>query len=186
MQQDVRHRTQAELDAALETIRAAPRDAGVIELITRRPQKDAREVLEEATLDPALGLVGDSWIRRKARTTPDGTPDPEQQLTLMNARSIAAIAGAREHWPPAGDQLFVDFDLGLEHLPPGTELVAGTAVLAVSATPHTGCAKFTARYGSAATRWVNTEVGRGLNLRGINARIVSGGVVRRGDAIRKR
>jgi MOSC domain-containing protein YiiM len=184
--QGVRHRTQSELDAALETIRAAPRGVGVVELIVRRPERDARAVLDEATLDPALGLVGDNWRERPSRSATDGSPDPERQVTLMSARVIAAIAGPRERWPLAGDQLFVDLDLGLENLPAGTELVVGTAVLAVSAVPHTGCAKFTARYGSDATRWVNTDIGRSLNLRGINARIVSGGVVRRGDAIRKR
>ncbi|HWO18476.1 MAG TPA: hypothetical protein VNO30_06855 [Kofleriaceae bacterium] len=185
-QQDEQFRTQAELDAALESVRGAPRAVGVVEMIVRRPERDAREVLEEAIVDPALGLVGDNWRERPSRSASDGSPDPERQLTLMSARAIAAIAGGRERWPLAGDQLFVDLDLGLENLPAGTELVAGTAVLVVSAVPHTGCAKFTARFGSDATRWVNTDIGRSLSLRGINARIVSGGVVRRGDAIRKR
>ena len=142
-------------------------------------------MLEEATLDPAVGLVGDNWRERRARTTPDGSPDPERMLTLMSTRAIAAIAGDPGRWPLAGDQLYVDLDLGLENLPAGTRLAVGTAVLEVSAAPHTGCAKFTERFGSEATRWVNTQAGRSLNLRGINARVVTGGVVRRGDAIRK-
>lgn len=184
--QNIRPRTEQELEAALASIRAAPRDVGVVELIARRPARGEREVLAAATLDPARGLVGDNWHARPARGRTDGAPDLERQIAVMGARAAAAVAGARELWPLAGDQLYVDLDLGGENLPAGTELVVGTAVIAVSAAPHTGCAKFTARFGSAAARWVNTPAGRALNLRGINARIVTGGVVRPGDAIRKR
>lgn len=183
--QPIRHRSEAELEAALDAIRAAPRDVGVVELIVRRPAIDARELLEEATIDPAVGLVGDTWHVRPSSKTPDGSPHPEKQVTLMGVRAIAAVAGVRVHWPIAGDQLFVDLDLGLENLPPGTRLAAGTAILEVSAAPHTGCAKFTERFGSAASRWLNTPTGRSLNLRGINAKVIAGGIVRVGDPIRK-
>jgi MOSC domain-containing protein YiiM len=184
--QDIRHRTEQELEAALDAIRAAPRDAGVVELIARRPTHGEREVLEEATLDPALGLVGDSWHVRPSRHTPDNSPDPERQLTLMSARAVAAVAGERAAWSLAGDQLYVDLDLGGENLPAGTRLSAGTAVLVVTAAPHTGCDKFTARFGSAASRWLNTPAGRALKLRGIYARVLEGGVIRRGELLRKR
>jgi len=184
--ENARLSTEQELEAALASIRAAPRDAGVVELIVRRPDRGEREVLAQATLDPALGLVGDNWHARPARGRADGSPDLERQITVMGARAVAAVAGDRARWPLAGDQLYVDLDLGRENLPAGTELVVGTAVIAVSAAPHPGCDKFTARFGSAAARWVNTPAGRALNLRGINARIVTGGVVRPGDAIRKR
>jgi MOSC domain-containing protein YiiM len=184
--QEIRFRSEQELEAALDAIRGAPREAGVVELITRRPTYGEREVVDEASLDRVLGLVGDNWHMRPSRRTTDGSPDPERQLTLMSSRAIAALAGELEHWPIAGDQLYVDLDLGLENLPAGTQLAVGTAVLEVSVAPHTGCDKFTARFGSAASRWLNTAAGRSLNLRGINARVVTGGVVRRGDAIRKR
>jgi hypothetical protein len=145
--QPIPHRTAAELEATLDTIRAAPRDVGVVELIVRRPAVGEREILEEATIDPAVGVVGDTWNVRPSSKTPDRSPHPEKQVTLMGVRAIAAVAGDREHGPMAGDQLFVDLDLGLENLPPGTRLAAGTAVLEVSAAPHTGCAKFTERFG---------------------------------------
>jgi len=103
----------------------------------------------------------------------------------MNVRAIAAIDDDRERWPLAGDQLFVDFDLSEANLPAGTKLALGDAVLEISATPHTGCAKFTERFGSDATKWVNTGVGRELRLRGVNAKILSGGVIRRGDRLRR-
>src|SRR5947208_1605346 len=48
---EVRHLTMAELHAGLEAIRQAPKDHGVLELIVRRPQRDAREVLAEGKLD---------------------------------------------------------------------------------------------------------------------------------------
>lgn len=174
--------TLAELEAKLEHVRASPRDAGRIEMIVRRPAAGEREMLDEAELDRERGLVGDRWISKPSRHTPDGSPNPEQMLTLMNARAIAALAG-RERWPIAGDQLFVDFDLAEASLPPGTRLAIGTAVIEISKKPHTGCAKFTERFGSDATKWVNSEAGRALHLRGVNARIVTSGTVRVGDAI---
>jgi MOSC domain-containing protein YiiM len=51
--------------------------------------------------------------------------------------------------------------------------------------PHTGCGKFARRFGVEALKFVNSGVGRELNLRGRNARIVTGGTVRTGDTVRK-
>lgn len=174
--------TLAELHAKLDHIRASPRDAGRIELIVRRPAAGEREVLAVAELDHERGLLGDRWVATPSKHTADGSPNPEQMLTLMNARAIAALAD-RDRWPIAGDQLFVDLDLAEATLPPGTRLSIGTAVIEISSKPHTGCAKFTERFGSDATKWVNSEAGRALHLRGVNARIVASGTVRVGDAI---
>ena len=57
----VKHLSTAALEAGLDTIRQAPKDNGVLELIVRRPMTDQREVLEEGRLDLAEGLVGDNW-----------------------------------------------------------------------------------------------------------------------------
>lgn len=172
-----------QLDASLDHIRAAPKDLGTIELIARRPAVGTREILDVATFSLEVGLVGDGWPRRPSKKT--GAPNLEQQVTLMNARAIAAIVPARAEWPGAGDQLYVDFDLSAENTPPGTRLQVGSAVLEVSAHPHLGCAKFTTRFGSDATKWVNSDVGKSLNLRGINARVIVAGEARTGDAIVK-
>ena len=172
-----------DLDAALELIRAAPKDQGTIELIARRPATGTREIVDRARFSLELGLVGDGWRRRPSKKT--GAPNPEQQVTLMNSRAIAAIAPNRDAWSGAGDQLYVDFDLSAANLPPGTKLEVGTAVLQVSAHPHRGCAKFTNRFGSEVTKWVNSDVGCQLNLRGINTQVVVAGEARRGDTIRK-
>jgi hypothetical protein len=179
------HRSAAELEAGLATIQSSPRDAGTIALITRRPQPGAREILDEAQLDPTLGLIGDGWHVRPSKKTADGLPDPLAQVTLMNVRVIGVIADEPD-WVLAGDQLFVDLDLSGANLPAGTRLVAGEAILEVTGQPHTGCAKFTERFGSAAMRWISSDVGRELNLRGINTRVIEPGCVRRGEAIRRR
>jgi len=177
------HVSDAELEAGLPEIRRAPEDEGVVELIVRRPAEGEREVLDEGVLDLEQGLVGDRWwssARSRGEPVNTGT-----QLTLMNARVIGLIAPDRERWPLAGDQLYVDLDLGLENLPPGTRLSLGSAIIEVADEPHTGCAKFSARFGSAAIRFVNARDGRHLRPRGMNCRVVVPGTVRTGDAIRK-
>jgi hypothetical protein len=173
-----------ELEAGLPEILASPAAEGTVELIVRRPAEGEREVLEEGVLDVDEGLVGDDWRARGSRRSEDG-PIPGTQLTLMNARAIALIAGDRERWALAGDQLYVDFDLSPENLPAGTRLAVGSAVVEVTEVPHTGCAKFTERFGSAAIRFVNSKDGRAGRLRGMYADVVTPGTVRTGDPIRK-
>lgn len=174
-----------ELEAGLEEIRRSPADDGIVRLIVRRPSPGEREPMETAQLDIADGLVGDGWRARGSRRTADGSADPEAQVTLMNARVAALLAGPPDAWPPAGDQLYVDLDLAESNLPAGTRLAVGDAVLEVSAVPHTGCALFGSRFGTDALRFVNTPQGRALRLRGLNARVVRGGAIRRGDRISK-
>ncbi len=173
------------LEQSLDHIREAPADGGTVELIARRPAEDEREVLSEAYLDDRDGLEGDTWRARGSRHTADGGPNPEAQLTLMNARAAAAIAGERERWAMAGDQIYVDFDISRNNLPPGSRVQIGSAVIEFSEAPHTGCAKFSARFGNDALRFVNSPIGRELRLRGANCRVVVAGTVRAGDAIKK-
>ena len=177
--------TSAELGAGLDAVRAAPADDGVLELISRRPAVDEREVLTEVRLDAVDGLEGDTWRVRGSSRTADGGPSPDSQLTVVNARASAAIAGDRDRWPLAGDQLYVDLDISVTNLPPGSRVQIGSAVIEFSESPHTGCAKFQSRYGNDSLRFVNSPVGRELRLRGANCRVVVPGVVRVGDTIRK-
>jgi MOSC domain-containing protein YiiM len=179
------HRSTAELEAGLDEIRQSPAGEGTVELIVRRPAEDEREVLAEGALDLDEGLVGDVW-RAKAIARADGVPvGPDNQLTVMNARVIALLAGDPDRWALAGDQLYVDLDLSAANLSPGARLALGSAVIEVTALPHTGCGKFTARFGGGAARFVNSPEGRALRLRGLNAKVVEPGTVRRGDSIRK-
>lgn len=180
------HRTLAALEAGLEEIRRSPRDRGAVALIVRRPAVEEREVLEEATLDVIEGLLGDCWQARGSKRTEDGSAHPDMQLTLMNARVAALVAGHPDRRRLAGDQLFVDLDLSYDNLPPGMLLEAGSALIEITDQPHTGCGKFARRFGADAQRFINSPVGRELNLRGVNARVVEGGVVRVGDVLAKR
>jgi MOSC domain-containing protein YiiM len=182
---DVRHLTADELQAGFDALAPSPKNVGALELIVRRPRSGEREVVQTGELDPAEGLVGDNWSTRGSPRTPDGQPNPDCQLNIMNARVMALVAGDRSHWPLAGDQLFVDFDLSADNVPAGTRLVIGSAVVEVTPPPHTGCAKFVQRFGVEAMKFVNSETGRRLHLRGINAKVVHRGVIRVGDVVNK-
>jgi MOSC domain-containing protein len=179
------HLLMAELQAGLERIRQSPKEAGVLELIVRRPGTGARESLWEGQLDLVEGLVGDNWSTRGSRLTADGLAHPDMQLNVMNSRVIALVAGHPDRWSLAGDQLFVDLDLSVDNLPPETRLTLGSAVIEVTKQPHTGCAKFLERFGRDAVKFVNSDEGKRLHLRGINARVVSPGAIRVGDIVRK-
>lgn len=173
----------AELEAGLERIRQSPKDEGAVEMIARRPRVDEREVLAEAQLAPLEGLVGDNWKAKGSQSTPDGSAHPDMQLTIMNARVAALVAQDKERWPLAGDQLYIDLDLSAANLPPGTLLAVGTAVVEVTAEPHTGCRKFKSRFGADAMKFVNGS--KDLHFRGVNAKVVRAGAVRVGDVARK-
>jgi hypothetical protein len=182
---DVKHLTMAELEAGLDTIRQAPKNEGVLKLIVRRPQIDAREVLETGELDLAEGLVGDNWKVRGSSRTPNGESHPDMQLNIMNVRVIALLAQEKDRWQLAGDQLFIDLDLSADNVPPGTQLALGSAVIEVTDQPHTGCKKFMARFGQDALQLVGSPVGKQLQLRGINTKVVQPGTIRVGDAVKK-
>lgn len=177
----------ADLEAGLAEVLCSPPERGRLEAIARRPAVDARELLDEAKLDLDDGLVGDGWRARGSRHTAEGWAELARQVTVMNARLAALVAGGSDpaRWALAGDQLYVDLDLGVENLPAGSRLAVGTAVLEVSEAPHLGCGKFAARFGREALRFVNSVEGRAHRLRGLNARIVVPGRVRVGDEVAK-
>ncbi|MEA3020617.1 MAG: hypothetical protein QOI47_2141 [Actinomycetota bacterium] len=167
-----------DLDSGLEHIRRSPKDGGTLDMIVRRPVEDEREVLERAELDTEAGLVGDSWGARV-------NVDPDAQLNVMNARVNALLADDEATRALAGDQLYIDLDLSDENLPAGSRLRIGEAVIEITPKPHTGCAKFSSRFGPEATRFVNTGEGKRLHLRGVCAKVVQSGTIRRGDAVTK-
>ncbi len=181
----IKHLTKEELEAGLEAIRQSPKDEGVLQMLVIRPEIDARVALEAGQLDLAGGLVGDNWPTRGSSRSADGSPHPDMQLNIMNARVIALLAQDKERWPLAGDQLYIDLDLSAENLPPGTRLSIGAAVIEVTAQPHTGCKKFLARFGQDALEFISSPVGKQLHMRGINAKVVQPGALRVGDVVRK-
>lgn len=173
-----------ELQDGLGHVQNSPTNAGLIEMIVIRPAIDQRSQPLTAELVVDQGVVGDNYVARGNRNTPDGSADPEAQVTIMNSRVLDLLTrGDRSRWPLAGDQLLVDMDLGAANVPAGTRLSLGTAVIEVSASPHTGCAKFARRFGIDATRWINSDPE--LNLRGINAKVVVDGTCSVGDVVTK-
>ena len=179
------HQPMTMLEAGIDEVAASPADGGVLKMIVRRPAIGERETLEVGELNLIEGLVGDNWKHRGSSRTEDGTAHPEMQLNLMNSRAANLVASGVERWPLTGDQLFVDLDLSHDNLPARTRLRLGSAVIEVTPEPHTGCNKFVARFGLDATKFVNSDRGRQLRLRGLNAKVVQPGTVRVGDAIRK-
>jgi tRNA-Thr(GGU) m(6)t(6)A37 methyltransferase TsaA len=178
------HRT-PDPDEWLAEVRRSPADHGQLAMIVRRPEPNEREVIPVGQLDTEHGLAGDNWLARGSRSTPDGAAEIDAQLNVMNIRCARLVAGDDARVPLAGDQLFVDLDLSPANLPPGTRLRIGEAIIEVTAKPHTGCAKFTQRFGLAAHRWVNGRVGSQERLRGICAKVVVAGRITVGDTITK-
>ena len=179
------HRTKAELQAGLARILESPRDDGTLEAIVIRPSPGEREELQRCELSRAGGTHGDHWAKGCWKSTDDGRPHPDVQICIMNARCIALVAGQRERWALAGDNLFIDMDLRPENLPPGTRLSIGSAVIEITDTAHNGCASFAQRFGQAAVVFVNGPQGKALRLRGIYARVVRDGTVAKGDRVTK-
>jgi MOSC domain-containing protein YiiM len=183
--QAVEHLSRERLLAGLGQIRDSPLDSGRLVLIVRRPAAGRRDLPGEAMLDQVAGLAGDNWLARGNKSTPDGSADPQRQVTVMNARVAELVAGGTGRMPLAGDQLYIDLDLSLDNLSAGSLLAVGQAVLQVSDAPHLGCAKFVERFGTEAMRFVNSRAGRQLRLRGMNTRVVVPGHVRLGDLAAK-
>jgi hypothetical protein len=130
------HLSRQRLDAGLDHIRASPRDGGRVILVVRRPEAGTRELPKVGLLDPEAGLAGDNWLTRGSASIPDGSADPDRQITVMNARAAHLVACGTDRMPLAGDQLYVDLDLSVDNLPSGSLLMVGQAVLRVSEAPH--------------------------------------------------
>lgn len=175
----------SELTAGLPEVCRSPLDAGTVDMIVVRPDCDLRELPHAVEISPESGLAGDRWSRHCTRHLPDGRINPDTQVTLMNRRAAALIAGPEDRWPLAGDNLIVDLDLSVANLPTGQRLRVGEAVLEITAQPHLGCSKFNARFGADALALVNSPAGKDLRLRGVNACVVMPGRVRVGDRIEK-
>ncbi len=180
-----KHLTLAELHAGIPEILAAPADNGTLRAIVIRPEKKERRDLDTCQISLALGTHGDHWAKGCWKSTEDGSPHPDVQICLMNARCIDLIAQGRDRWPLAGDNLFIDLDLTPDNMPPGTCLAIGSAVIEITDTLHAGCSSFAERYGRDATVFVNTGEGKKLRLRGIYARVVQDGRISAGDRVVK-
>jgi MOSC domain-containing protein YiiM len=178
------HVPRESLDPHLPTLRALTSGQGTLELVVVRPTEGERELPETAELTIEEGLAGDRW-RASAHIRADGTVSTENQLTIASTQLLKLIAEP-ERWPLSGDNLLVDMGLDMESLPVGSRLAIGDEVIVqISEVPHTGCAKFSARFGSDALKFINSPEGRELRLRGVNAHVIVPGTVSTGDTVRR-
>jgi hypothetical protein len=177
------HLTAEEIEAKIADVLASPKNDGTLEMIVRRPAENRREVVENGFLSVENGLVGDNWLLRGSSRTDNGLGHPEMQLNLMNWRFVNLVAGSRERVQLAGDQLFVDLDLSPDNIPPGSQLSIGQAVIQITEIPHLGCKKFVERFGIDAMKYANSDFGRGHNLRGVNAKVVTAGNITACDPV---
>lgn len=175
----VQHLGLDRLRARMDQVLASPADEGLVEMIVVRPDHDARLTPDSVEVSPERGLHGDHWAKGQYRDRPD------MQVTLINRRLLDLVAGSRDRWALAGDNLVVDLDLSRESLLPGQRLAVGSAVLEVAEQAHTGCKKFADRFGADALRFVNLDDGPGLRLRGVYARVVESGMISLADRVRK-
>ena len=181
----VNHLDMNGLEAGIDYILDTPDDKGLVHMIVSRPETGIRKILKSASLDTIEGLIGDNWKDRGSSSTSDKSADPETQITIMNSRVIELIAQTNDRWKLAGDQLFIEIDISRNNLPPGSKLKVGSAVIEVSGKPHTGCQKFSQRFGLDALKFVSTPMGQELCFRGINARVMKSGIVTVGDVVNK-
>lgn len=179
------HLSLEQLNAGLPEILESPKDHGALEAIVIRPKSDQRVSLDKCDLSPEGGVHGDNWAGGCWMSLPDGSPHPDVQVTLMNSRTADLVAREKNRWPLAGDQLFANLDLSHDNLQPGRQLAIGSAILEITEVVHSGCRKFSERFGVDALKFVNSEQGKHHRLRGIYAKIVGAGVVSVGDEIRK-
>ena len=166
------------LEAAVRRLHPGPQDDGSVDMIVFRLPGEGRALPDRALVSPDSGLHGDRWALNPDR-------NPGAQITLMNAGVALAVAGNRERAPLSGDNLIVRLDLSEENLPAGTRLRIGEAVVEVTDVPHTGCQKFSRRFGEAALRLVNLKEYRARKLRGLYVRVVEAGQIGVGDSIQK-
>ena len=162
-----------------------PASAARVDGLCVRPGPNLREERTAVILHPERGAVGDRWEHKTWLYLPDGRPDPRVQVALCNSIVLAMIQTATGVHHHPGDTIFTDLELSAENLPVGSRLQVGQAVLEISDVENDACAKFAAHYGASVFEWIRLPQNRSRRLRGLFARVVSGGTVNLGDPIRK-
>jgi MOSC domain-containing protein YiiM len=173
-------RTFDELEELWSSVPPPPREIGSVRLLCVRVAPGVHMTPQEVKVTLESGLVGDRWAGNH-----ENDPDREAQVTVMNAAVAELVAAGVQPLHEAGDNILVDLDIGHDNLPAGSRIRVGDAILEITATPHSGCSKFSERFGQDALRWVNWRHWRERRLRGVNTRVVQGGRVRVGDQVER-
>ncbi|MGH2784053.1 MAG: MOSC domain-containing protein [Actinomycetota bacterium] len=170
-----RFRSLDALEAGFATMPGSPADLGALTAVVSRTELGHFANVEPVRLTPEHGVPGDAWVRKEGATL-------ESQITVMRTGVAQLIANGR---PLAvfGDNLFMDLDLSVENLPPGSRVTIGGSLLEVAAKDHKGCKKFSARFGLDALRFVSTPQGRRLRFRGLYLMVVEPGEIAPGDTV---
>lgn len=177
--------TEAELDAALEHILAAPTEAAPISWICYRPDFGTRVFPDKLHLCPTEGVQGDRWAEHAWMRLPDGRPDPRIQVCIMGERVMDLVWKDRENTAYPGDTIIADMNFAEADLPAGSLLKIGTCVVEVSDVFNDACTKWKARYGAPSRSWLKRDEYVKLRLRGVFCRIVQAGTITKQDIIEK-
>jgi MOSC domain-containing protein YiiM len=169
-------RSAADIERAWQVLERSPKTGGVVRLITLRLGGGRHECPPRVIVSPELGVHGDRWGQKRKHF--------DAQVTMMNARVAELLAAGIAPLDAPGDNFLVDLDIGEEALPVGSRVRIGSAIVEITALPHTGCNKFSQRLGAAALEWVNAPPNRALRLRGVNCRVVAIGEVAVGDLVK--
>jgi MOSC domain-containing protein YiiM len=172
---EARHLPIDALETRYAALAAPPTDRGRVRLLVRRRADGERELPDAVRLTVEDGLDGDGWSRRPPR-------DPNAQITAMR-HDVAELIANGQAASTFGDNVLVELDLSAENLPAGTRIEIGECLVEVTPEPHNGCAKFAARFGGAALRFINLKPLRSSRLRGIHWRVLRSGAVAVGDEI---
>jgi hypothetical protein len=173
-----------ELMAALPHVLAAPKDDAPIYDLCLRPSYGVRAFPESITMTRDGGILGDRWATAPWLRLADGRPDPSIQVSILPIRVMELVWRDRENTPHPGDPIVADLDCGLQNLPVGSLIAAGSAVLRVTDVFNDACVKWMLRYGQDAKDWVTAPGHPALRLRGILCAVHTDGVVTRNDRLR--
>lgn len=179
-----RHPTLDVCMAAMPDILAAPKDNAPIRSLCLRPGIGQRQFVDSLTMTVSEGIPGDRWLTNPWRKLADGSPDPEIQVSILPTRVCDLVWREGDRAPHPGDPIVADMDMGVDNLPPGSLIQAGSAVLEVSAIFNTACVKWRNRYGLESFRWINMDDHPRHRLRGILCAVREGGTVTRTDPLK--
>ena len=165
-----KHLSTTQLKKKIQAQATRERD-GLVRCIVQRLEDGSRRTPSTAFFSSEKGLIGDRWFLDAKRKV-------VEQIAIMDWRVANVIANGQS-LSLFGDNLFIDYDFA--YVQPGTLFYLGEVVLEITPEPHTGCSKFSKRFGSDALRYTCIEPSR--NIRGVYAQVVQSGSISLNDRL---